>query len=79
MAYDRSTVSYTAFLLTHHAVNHPVQYIITHSHTPRLVCVPNWGLSSNRGHYQPGSVPNWWVCIQTNVRVGRCLQTHIYQ
>jgi len=27
---------------------------------------------------QPGSVPDWWVCIQTNVQVGRCLQTHTW-
>jgi len=50
----------------------------TNSNTHPLVRVPNWGLSSNRGHYQPGSVPDWWVCIQTNVSVGRCLQTHTH-
>jgi len=27
---------------------------------------------------QPGSVPDWWVCIQTNVPIGRCLQMHTH-
>ena len=45
---------------------------------PPLVCVPNWGLSSNRGHYQPGSVPDWWVCIQINVPVDLLTFSHIH-
>jgi len=48
-----------------------------HTYTLPLVCVPNWGLSSNRGHYQPGSVPIGG-CVFKNVLVGRCLQTHTY-
>jgi len=27
---------------------------------------------------QPGTVPDWWVCIQTYVPVGWCLQTRAY-
>ena len=27
---------------------------------------------------QPGTVPDWWVCIQTYVSIGRCLQTHTH-
>jgi len=53
----------------------------TDTHTPSCMCT-HWGLCSNLPKTgdisQPGSVPDWRVCIPTNVPVGRCLQTHTH-
>ena len=53
----------------------------THTHTHTLLYVYPTGDSVQRqrkpGHYQPGSVPEWWVCIQTkSPLVGVYKHTH---